>query len=105
MAAWDGTYTDYYNTINGGTFCCARAIHRSVVTIYSDYTTLTGTVISDDQQLARNGLLVSASGVTVRNNQFSGLPKLHDIYVVSGMSSSTYSGNVTPDGTTPAGVP
>ncbi len=105
MAAWDGTYTDFYNTVNGGTFCCVRAVHRAVVAIYSDYTTLTGAVITDDQQLARNGLLVSAFGVTVQNNQFSGLPKLHDIYVLSGMSSSTYSGNVTPDGTTPAGVP
>ncbi len=105
MAAWNGTYTDYYNKIIGGTFCCARAIHSRVVGIVSNYTTLSGATISDDLHLSRNGLTVAASGVTVHNNRFSGNPLGHDIYVTSGLSSSSYSGNVTPDGTTPVGTP
>jgi hypothetical protein len=102
--AYDGTYNDHYTTINGGTFCCARGI-STIMAISSNYSALTGASISDDLGHAADGLTVSGSNSTIHDNQFQGFQPLHDIYVFSGLSSSSYSGNSVPDGTTPIGLP
>jgi pectate lyase-like protein len=102
--AYDGTYNDHYTTVNGGTFCCARGI-SAIIAIFSNHSSLTGASISDDLGQSAGGLTVSGSYTTIQNNQFSGFPSVHDIYVFSGLSTSTYSGNTVPDGTTPNGLP
>jgi pectate lyase-like protein len=100
-----GAYHDHYTTINGGTFCCARQPNATIAVIHSDHSSLKGASITDDLGEAINGLTVSGSYAVIENNQFSGFPLAHDIVVSSGLSTSTYSGNTTPDGTTPPGIP
>jgi hypothetical protein len=95
----DGSYADYFTTINGGTFCCARD-SSTIVQNNSDHFTITNATISDDQGAATNGLVVNSTNAIVENNTFSGLPAGRDIYAINAISP-TFSGNSTPDGTSP----
>jgi hypothetical protein len=105
FADYAGTYNDHYTTINGGTFCCVRGdTGPAIIAIFSDYFNLTGASVYDDLGLAQNGLTLSGSDANVQNNPFQGFPSTHDIYVFSGLSSSTYAGNSLPNGTTPTGM-
>jgi hypothetical protein len=100
--AADGTFTDYYTTVNGGKFCCARGA-SAIIEVKSDHFTITGTTISDDQGLSIDGLVIIAGESVVENNTFSGFPSGRDIYAVTATNPS-FSGNSTPDGTTPSGL-
>ena len=104
FAAYDGTFNDHYTTIQGGTFCCARGI-STIMAISSNHFSLTNAAISDDLGHAGDGLTISGSYATINNNQFWGFQPVHDIFVFSGVSTSTYSGNTVPDGTTPSSLP
>ena len=100
--AADGTFTDDYTTVNGGKFCCARG-PSAIIEVKSDHFAISDATISDDQGLSIDGLVVVADDVVVQNNSFSGLPAGKDIYAI-GVQNPSFSGNNTPDGTTPSGL-
>jgi hypothetical protein len=100
--AINGTYTDYFTTVNGGTYCCARGA-SAIIETHSDNFTITGATISDDQGAAIDGLVINGANAVVENNTFSALPSGKDIYAISA-TNPTFSGNTTPDGTTPSGL-
>jgi len=96
-----GNYGDYYNSINGGVFCCARG-SNSIITLASQLSTMSGAAVSDDDGLASDGLVVESNYATVTNNTFTNFKGLVDVFVKSGLATLTYCGNNAPDGTTPS---
>jgi hypothetical protein len=101
-SGFSGQYADDSTTINGGTFCCARG-GGAIIQQNGTGFTLSGATVSDDQHGASSGLSIDGMNCTVTNNTFSGFPAGHDIAVTSDVGCS-FSGNSTPDGTTPSGL-
>jgi Putative Ig domain len=97
-----GNLDDQYTIVTGGTFCCARG-GSAIIEVQSDDFTINGATISDDQGQAIGGLTIKSANDVVENNAFSGLPASKDIYAV-GATNPEFSGNTTPDGTTPSGL-
>lgn len=99
-----GNYGDDFTTITGGTFCCARN-GTAIIWIYSNNFTLAGAAVSDDQGQATSGLFLDAgTQAIIKNNTFAHLPANTDVYI-QGAANATFSGNSTPDGTTPSPLP
>jgi hypothetical protein len=101
--SFSGQYLDDNTTINGGFFGDARGSGYVIIQQNGVGFTLTGATVSDDLGMAAGGLSVDGTGCSVTNNTFSGLPAGQDVNVASGVGC-TFSGNVTPDGTTPSGL-
>jgi hypothetical protein len=100
--ATNGTYTDDFTTVKGGKYCCARRT-AAIIETHSPYFTVTGANISDDQGAAIDGLVVNGQNPVAENNTFSRLPAGKDIYAMEA-TNPTFSGNTTPDGTTPSWI-
>jgi hypothetical protein len=98
-----GSYHDDYTTISGGTYACQRGTNSALVSLQSNHTSAIGLSIYDDSGIAMNGMTTNGT-LVIENNVFKGLLPGHDIYVFGGLSSSTYSGNVVPNGTTPVSI-
>jgi hypothetical protein len=96
----DGTYTDYFTTINGGQFCCGNG-GSAIIENNSDNFVLAGATVFGS---AANGVVTNRANVVIQNNTFSGLPAGRDVYAV-GSTNLQFCGNVTPDGTTPVSIP
>jgi parallel beta-helix repeat protein len=98
-----GHYNDHYTTISGGTYCCQRGTNSALVSLESNNTSAIGLSIYDDNGVAMNGMTTNGT-LIIKNNVFKGLLPGHDIYVFGGLSTSTYSGNIVPNGTTPVSI-
>ena len=99
-----GNYGDDFTTVTGGNFGCARN-GSAILWIYSNNFTFAGATVNDDQAQASSGLMLAAGNqAAITNNGFSGLPANTDIYIVNA-TNATFSGNTTPEGTTPNPLP
>ena len=98
----NGTFADFYTTVNGGTFCCARNAATILQINSADFSMSTADV-HDDDGLAIDGLVINAANAVVENSKFFGLPAGRDIYIDSA-PNVVLRGNSVADGTSPSGL-
>lgn len=91
-----GHYADYYTTVTGGTYCCARG-PSSVLWIDSNQFKVTSANIYDDDGMAPIGLILRGNYLTIENNIFSHLPSGYDIDT-AGAGYCLFSGNQLANG-------
>ncbi len=101
-SGFSGQYADDSTTISGGTFCCARGGGALIQQNGTGFV-LNGATLSDDQHEATDGLAIDGTNCSVTNNTFAGLPAGQDVTVKTGVGCN-FTGNSTPDGTTPSGL-